>query len=110
MIHLINGYAIAADKRQYILLKQSGVDKNGNPVYATDGRTYHSTLQHALVSAFRAIGRNQIRKKDYTLKEVYELMNDIEERLTKAALQMEPVGQLNLPDYDMQDNKYDDEE
>lgn len=109
MIKLINGYAITADKRQYILVKQTGVDKDGNPVYSPDSKTYHSTLQHALVSAFRAIGRNQIRKRDYTLKEVYLLMEDIEERLTKAALQIEQADKLDLADYDMNDNKDDGE-
>ena len=107
MIKLINGYAITADKRQYILVKQTGVDKDGKPVYDANSKTYHSTLEHALVSAFRAIGRNQIRKRDYTLKQVYELMIDIEDRLTKAALQIEPHDKLDLADYDMKDNKDD---
>ena len=104
MIQLINGYAITADKRQYILVKKTGVDENGEPVYATDGKTYYSTLQGALVAAWKAIGRNQIRKNDYTLKQVYDLMLDIEDRLTKVALGMESAEQLNLPDYDINDN------
>lgn len=104
MIQLINGYAITADKRQYILMKKTGMDENGNPVYANDGRTYYSTLQGALVAAWKIIGRDQIRKNDYSLKQLYELMLDIEERLTKVAMGLESAERLHMPDYDANDN------
>lgn len=107
MIKLINGYVIIPDKRQYKLMKESGKDKDGNIIYSSQ-ITYHSTLQHALVAAFRLIGRNQIRKRDYTLKEVYLLMEDIEQRLMQVVVEGKSPEEFSFPDDDTFDDDNDD--
>lgn len=76
MIHLVNGYVIDADVRQYRLrrLLDDGAVDTEVPF------TYYSSLEGALKGAHAIMKRNRLQKGDYTLKEAMDILTELDKR------------------------------
>lgn len=108
--YLINDYVITLETRQFQVMKQSGVDKDGQPYYPIYKKMYFNTFEQALIACFRAIFRDRLRMDIYTLSEAKDMMLDIENRLNKIIRDNVAVSEVDFQDKVIADEADDSEE
>ena len=81
MIELWDGYIITADEYQYILGRPKARMRDGQAAERMSEASYHATLGQALTTFYRAQLRASVRDNAYTLEQVIERSEQIEDRI-----------------------------